>query len=80
MSLDLHSVFLALLGLAFSVLGWLARELWQAVQQLRKDLALLEVKIGTDYVRYDRLKDAMAPIMAALEDIRDRLDQKVDKK
>lgn len=79
MSVDLQTIVTGLIGLVCAVLGWLGRELWQAVQALRKDLAALEVRIGTDYVRYDRLKDALAPVMDALQDIRDRLDSKQDK-
>lgn len=79
MMADLQTVFMVLLGLFCAVLGWLGRELWQAVQALRRDLAALEVLIGTDYVRYDRLKDALAPVMDALQDIHERLDSKQDK-
>ena len=79
MNIDLHAIITAGLSLGFSVLGWFARELWSAVQTLRKDLSELEVRIGTDYVRYDRLQDAMRPVMAALDDIRSRLDHKVDR-
>lgn len=79
MNFDVQTIITVLIGFVCAVLGWLGRELWQAVQKLRADLSLLEIKIGTDYVRYDRLKDAMAPIMAALDDIRDRLDNKQDK-
>lgn len=79
MQLDLHTIFTALLGLFCGLLGWLGRELWQAVQSLREDLGKLEVKIGTDYVRYDRLQDALKPVLDALADIRDRLDHKQDR-
>lgn len=67
------------LGTGLTVLGWFARELWQAVQSLRKDLSTLETKIGTDYVRYDRLQDALKPIMDALQHINSKLDSKADK-
>ena len=79
MNVDLQTILTGLMGLVCAVLGWLGRELWQAVQSLRHDLSALEIKISQDYVRYDRLKDAMAPIMEALSDIRDRLDGKQDK-
>jgi cell division protein FtsB len=65
---------------AFSlVLGWFARELYHAVQQLRTDLTTLEVKLGTDYVRYDRLQDALKPILSAINDVKDTLARKADK-
>lgn len=79
MTVDLQTIVTGLIGVMCAVLGWLGRELWQAVQALRNDLATLEVRIGTDYVRYDRLKDALAPVMDALHDIHERLDSKQDK-
>lgn len=79
MTVDLHFIATTLLGLFCGLLGWLGRELWQAVQQLRRDLSALEVRIGTDYVRYDRLQDALRPIMETLEEIRSALTHKVDK-
>lgn len=79
MALDLHWMLTAGLGIICAMLGWFGRELWGAVQQLRRDLSALEIRIGTDYVRYDRLQDALRPVMEALEDIRKSLAHKVDK-
>jgi hypothetical protein len=70
---------IALIGAACGVLGWFARELYNAVNRLRDDLQKLEVKLSTDYVRYDRLQDAFKPIMASLEEIKAALAHKVDK-
>lgn len=61
------------LSLGFSVLGWFARQMWEAVQQLRKDLSILELKVSTDYVRYDRLKDIMEPVLETLQRIEKRV-------
>jgi hypothetical protein len=79
MSLDLHAIFTFMLGIGLAVLGWLARELWDAVKSLRKDLASLEVRITRDYVSYDRLQDAMRPVMDALHEIKNTLKEKADK-
>ena len=79
MELDLQQIITGLLTVFSGMMGWFARELWQAVQSLRKDLAALETKIGIDYVRYDRLQDALKPIMDALRHIDAKLDSKVDK-
>jgi hypothetical protein len=49
------------------------------VQQLRADLAELEVRIGTDYVRYDRLRDALEPIKSGIDEIKETLRHKADK-
>lgn len=79
MVIDVHTLLTAAIGLACGLLGWLGRELWQAVQMLRRDLAALEVRIGTDYVRYDRLQDALKPIVQRLDHIADALARKQDK-
>lgn len=62
-----------------AVLGWFARELYQATQRLRDDLSALEVRLGTDYVRYDRLRDLLEPIKEGIDDIKKTLHQKQDK-
>lgn len=77
--MDLQQMFLVLIGLACGILGWFARELYNATQALRKDLSALEVQIGRDYVRYDRLQDALKPVMDSLHEIKQALTQKVDK-
>ena len=79
MELDLQQIITGLLTVFSGMMGWFARELWQAVQSLRKDLSALETKIGIDYVRYDRLQDALKPIMEALQHINEKLDNKADK-
>lgn len=61
------------------VLGWFARELYQATQKLRADLSTLETKIGTDYVRYDRLQDALRPVLEAIKDVKEAISHKADK-
>jgi septation ring formation regulator EzrA len=68
-----------LLILTSTGLGWFARQLWDAVKELKQDLSHLEVKIARDYVPYDRLQDALKPIMESLMDIKDTLKTKKDK-
>ena len=77
--MSVEQMFLGLVGLACGILGWFARELYNATQALRKDLSSLEVQIGRDYVRYDRLQDALKPVMDSLHEIKQALTQKVDK-
>jgi hypothetical protein len=45
----------------------------------KSDLGKLEVKIGTDYVRYDRLQDALKPVIDKLSRIEDALAHKQDR-
>lgn len=77
--MNMEQLFLIGLSAATGLLGWFARELYSAVQQLREDLAELEVRIGTDYVRYDRLRDALEPIKAGIDEIKESLRHKADK-
>lgn len=77
--MSLEQTIIGLIGLTCGVLGWFARELYTATQSLRRDLSALEVKLSADYVRYDRLQDAMKPIMDSLHEIKIALQSKVDK-
>lgn len=81
--MTLEQIFLALLALVCSVLGWFARELYQATQDLRRDLSAFETRVGTDYVRYDRLQDrlreALEPIKEGIDEIKAALIHKADK-
>ena len=77
--MNMEQVFLVLLGLTCGILGWFARELYNATQSLRKDLSALEVKISSEYIRYDRLQDALKPIMDSLHEIKQTLQHKADK-
>lgn len=77
--MDYTDVGLFILGTGLTCLGWFARQVWSAVQELKGELNTLKVEIGTNYVRYDRLKDMMEPIMDALTEIKDTLKNKADK-
>jgi len=73
-------------GALLTVLGWLGRQLWDAVADLRKDVKDIEINLPTHYVsknhmaefkididaRFDRLEDMMNRMF-------DKLDGKVDK-
>lgn len=64
---------------AVGVIGWLGRELWTAVKDLRKDLTAIEVALPTSYVKKDEFKDGLQEIKTMLEKISDKLDGKADK-
>lgn len=77
--MTLDQLILMVVSCSCGGLGWFARELYGATQKLRQDLSDLEVRIGRDYVRYDRLQDALKPILEGIHDIKDALKGKVDK-
>ena len=77
--MTIEQICLSVLSLFCSVLGWFANQLYQAVEKLRSDVNHLEVKIGTDFVRYDRLQDMLKPIANGVEEIKSALSRKADK-
>ena len=70
-----QQTFNIILGGIMTVMGWFARELWTAVQQLKEDLAQLP-KV---YLARSDYKDDMREVKEMLNKIFDRLDQKADK-
>lgn len=77
--MEISQIALWALGAVCTVLGWFARELYNATQSLRKDLSALEINLNRDYVRYDRLQDALKPVMDSLTEIKQTLAGKADK-
>jgi len=77
--MEYSQLAIAALSIICAILGWFARELYGATQSLRKDLATLEIRMSSDYVRYDRLQDALSPIMEVLSEIKQSLKEKMDK-
>ena len=66
-------------GAALASVGWFARQIWEAVNELRKDVHSLEVELPKSYIRRDEFADSMREIKAMLEKIFDRLEGKADK-
>ena len=79
MNMEITQILISLLGLCCTVLGWFARQLYAATQNLRTDLSALQTQIASDYIRYDRLQDAIKPIMDSLHEIKQTLNSKADK-
>lgn len=67
------------IGSILAILGWLARQLWEAVQNLKEDMNRLEVNLPTHYVRKDELEARFDKLEIMLDRIFDKLDTKVDK-
>ena len=66
-------------GVASSVLGWFAHEMWSAVKELKADLAKLREELPRTYVVRDDYKDDIREIKEMLTKLFDRLDAKADK-
>lgn len=69
------------LGLAaiLAAIGWFARQVWDAVKALQKDVQALEVDLPKTYVTKTDFSDTMRRIEVMLQRISDKLDEKVDK-
>lgn len=68
-----------IIGVVLSVLGWFARQLWDAVQTLKDDMKEIEVDLPTNYIRKDEFESRFDKIETMLERIFDKLDGKADK-
>lgn len=77
--MTIEQILISVIGVGCGILGWFARELYQATQDLRRDISALEVQITRDYVRYDRLHDALKPIVDGIAEVKEMLKGKADK-
>jgi uncharacterized coiled-coil DUF342 family protein len=66
-------------GGLLAVLGWFARQLWDAVKSLQSDLSKLREEIAKDYTRRDDFKELATEIRQMFREISDKLDKKADK-
>lgn len=74
-----QSIINLIMGTALAVIGWFARQLWDAVQTLKEDMKDLEVELPTHYVSKNEFESKFDRIESMLERIFDKLDAKVDK-
>lgn len=66
-------------GTILAVTGWFARQLWDAVKELKTDLANLRIEIAKDYTPKQDFQQAMIELRSMFEVIRDKLDNKADR-
>ena len=71
------------LGAFLALIGWLARQLWEAVERLKSDIHQLEVELPSRYVRREEFSEALKEIKDLCRQIFDKVDslekRKVDK-
>lgn len=77
--MDSQSIFNLAAGTGLTVMGWLARELWTAVKELKNDLAKLREQLPVQYLAKTDFEKAFDKIDAKLDKIVDKLDTKADK-
>ena len=66
-------------GATLAAGGWFGRQLWDASQELRRDLHQLEVDLPKEYVQKIDLDKRMQHIEDMFQRIYDKLDAKADK-
>ena len=77
--MEFQDIVNVVVGSVLSVLGWFARQLWDAVQELKHDMKDLEVDLPTHYVRKEDLETRFDKFETMLTRIYDKLENKVDK-
>ena len=79
MNLDSNTIFNALLTIAVASCGWFAKQIWDAVQDLKRDVHEIEVDLPRTYVSKNDFHETMRHIEDMFQRIYDKLDDKVDK-
>ena len=62
-----------------TVAGWFVRQMWDAVQNLKKDIQRIEIDLPSNYVKKMDLESRLDKIDAMLDKLFEKLDNKVDK-
>lgn len=78
--MEFQSIFNIFLGVGLTAIGWFARELWDATQNLKKDVQKLELNVSENYVKKVDITARFDKIEAILERLFDKLESKADKK
>lgn len=77
--MDFNMILNIVLGSALAIGGWFVRQMWDAVQNLKDDLKRIEVDMPTNYVRKDEMASRFDRIEDLLDKLYEKLDNKVDK-
>ena len=66
-------------GTILTVIGWFARQLWDAVEKLKTDIKAIEIALPTNYVHKHEMEVRFDKIEAMLSRIFEKLDHKQDR-
>jgi hypothetical protein len=72
--MDHQSLINIIIGVVLTVGGWLARELWGAVKELRADLRQLEIDLPSNYIRRDEFQEGIKELKEICRQIFDKVD------
>ena len=74
-----QSIINSLLGGSLAALGWFARQIWDAIKELRSDLARLREELPSRYVPKDEFHQFSAALFKKLDRIEDKIDTKQER-
>jgi len=77
--MDLQSIINLGAGFGFAFVGWWAKTVWAAVQELKGDLAKLREEIPKEYIPKNEFHEGIRELKSLLISINNKLDTKVDK-
>ena len=77
--MDGQMIINLLVGSGLGVLGWFARQLWDAVERLKSDVKSIEICLPSNYSRKDDIQYRFDKIDMTLEKLFEKLDTKADK-
>ena len=70
-------------GTALAIGGWFARQIWDAVAELRRDLHSIQVDLPQNYLRRDEFREGLKEVKDILNEIFRKIDdlykEKADK-
>lgn len=67
-------------GSLLAVMGWFARQLWDAVKELRQDLHKIEMDLPVNYMRKDDFRDGMKEIKDLFSEVFRKIDDLKERK
>jgi hypothetical protein len=50
--------------------GWILKIIWDAIQDLKKDIRIMDTKMHEDFVRRDDFKDAMLHVQKDMDELK----------
>jgi hypothetical protein len=74
-----QDIAIGLLTLGAGAVGWFMRQIWDAVNALKKDLHSLETDMRTNFARRDDVREMFQQLLSEVRNIGTKLDGKADK-
>jgi hypothetical protein len=72
--MDTQTLINFALGALLALIGWLARQLWEAVERLKQDLHDIEVELPSNYVKREEFSESLKEIKDLCRQIFDKVD------